>query len=212
MIEENQLEHYIEQHIDPESLLLKELSRDAYLHLVNPRMISGHLQGKVLKMICRMIRPKSVLEIGTFVGYSALAMLEGMEKNATLDTFEINDELEEFALKYFNKSPYKDRLFLHIGNVIELLPQLNKKFDLAFIDGNKREYLDYYEMVLPMIEKGGFLLFDNTIWYGKIFKEIEHNDKQTEEIVRFNEYITKDQRVEKVILPLRDGLTLIHKL
>ena len=195
MKETDLLDEYILQHIDEENDYLKALYRDTHVKLLRPRMASGHLQGRMLKMFVRMIRPKQVLEIGTYSGYSALCLAEGLEDGSMLHTFEINDEQEEF----------------YIGDALELLPQLNITFDLAFIDGDKRKYMEYYEQVLKMLSPGGYIIADNTLWDGHVLEEPHHTDMQTIGIKKFNDWVAIDERVEKVILPLRDGLTIIRK-
>ena len=173
-------------------------------------MASGHLQGRMLKMFVQMIRPQQVLEIGTYSGYSALCMAEGLPEGATIHTFEINDEQEEFTRPWLEGSPWADRIKFYIGDALLLVPHLELTFDLAFIDGDKRKYVDYYQMVLPRLRPGGYILADNTLWDGHVVEEQTH-DAQTLGIMAFNDLIAADQRVEKVILPLRDGLTLIRK-
>ena len=204
------IDDYILSHIDPEGSYLEALYRDTHLKLLYPRMASGHLQGRMLKMFVQMIRPRQVLEIGTYSGYSALCMAEGLSEGAMLDTFEINDEQEEFTRQWLEDSPRADRIKLYISDALKLVPGLGLTFDLAFIDGDKRKYVDYYKMVLPLLRPGGYILVDNTLWDGHVVEEGVH-DAQTLGIMAFNDLIAADQRVEKVILPLRDGLTLIRK-
>lgn len=204
-------DEYILSHIDEEGALLSALNRDAHVNLLRPRMLSGHLQGRVLKMFCRMMRPRRVLEIGTYTGYATLCMAEGLEDGALIHTVEINDEMEDFIMKYLSRSPHKDKIRLHIGDVMDILPELDETFDLVFIDADKRLYSDYYDLVFPKVRKGGLILADNTLWDGKVLAEPHPSDKQTAGILRFNNKIKDDARVEKVILPLRDGLTMIWK-
>lgn len=204
-------DEYILSHIDEEGALLSALNRDAHVNLLRPRMLSGHLQGRVLKMFCRMMRPRRVLEIGTYTGYATLCMAEGLEDDALIHTVEINDEMEDFIMKYLSRSPHKDKIRLHIGDVMDILPELDETFDLVFIDADKRLYSDYYDLVFPKVRKGGLILADNTLWDGKVLAEPHPSDKQTAGILRFNNKIKDDARVEKVILPLRDGLTMIWK-
>ncbi len=208
---EQRLEQYILNHIDSEGELLSLLNRDTHVNLLRPRMLSGHLQGRILKMICRMISPSRILELGTFTGYSALCMAEALPENGELHTIEIDDELEDFIKKYFNRSPYKDRIHLHIGDARNIIPTFDGYFDMVFIDADKRLYSEYYDLVFNKIRPGGFILADNTLWDGKVLQTPHHSDAQTIGIQHFNEKITADTRVEKVILPLRDGLTLIYK-
>jgi caffeoyl-CoA O-methyltransferase len=206
-----QLEQYLLTHTDPEPELLRALSRDSHVKLLNGRMVSGHLQGRLLVMLCRMIRPRRVLEIGTFTGYSALCFAEGTEANAEIHTIESNDELEDRARSWFAQSEFGSKITLHIGDALKILPTLQGTFDLVFIDADKREYLAYYEALLPLVKPDGFLLADNTLWDGKVLSDIAPNDTQSLAISEFNDYLAKDSRIEKMILPIRDGLTLIHK-
>lgn len=206
-----ELENYLLTHSDPEPTLLQELSRDTHVRLLNGRMVSGHLQGRLLVMLCRMIRPKKVLELGTFTGYSALCFAEGTEEDAEIHTIEINDELEDTINHWLSLSEFGNKVKLHIGEALQVLPTLEGSFDLAFIDSDKRDYKACYEAVLPRIRSGGFILADNTLWGEKILSEITPNDAQSLAIIEFNDYLANDSRVEKVLLPLRDGLTLIHK-
>jgi predicted O-methyltransferase YrrM len=210
MEETGQIDDYILQHIDDEGDYLRALYRDTHVKLLRPRMASGHLQGRLLKMFVRMIRPMRVLEIGTYSGYSALCLAEGLPEGGMLHTFEINDEQEDFTRPWLEGSPYADKITFHIGDAMQLVPQLNETFDLAFVDGDKRKYLDYYEMVLAHLRPGGYILADNTLWDGHVL-ETHPTDRQTLGIMAFNDFVAKDERVEKVILPLRDGLTLIRK-
>lgn len=205
------LDEYILRHIDAEGDYLHALWRDTQLRLSYGQMASGHLQGRLLKMLVKMIRPRMVLELGTFSGYSSLSMAEGLEGDAELHTFEIFDEQEDFIRKWFDGSPYHDRLHLHIGDALQLVPKMEVQWDMAFIDADKRQYVEYYDMVLPRMRKGGFIIADNTLWYGHVLERSpRESDLQTKGIQRFNDIVAKDERVEKVILPLRDGLTLIR--
>jgi predicted O-methyltransferase YrrM len=205
------LDEYILNHIDAEGEYLHALWRDTQLRTSYGQMASGHLQGRLLKMLVQMIRPRYVLELGTFSGYSALSMAEGLQDGAELHTFEIFDEQEDFILKWFKGSAYADRLHLHIGDALQLVPQMDIRWDMAFIDADKRQYVDYYEMILPLMNPGGFILADNTLWYGHVLEEQpRESDLQTLGVKAFNDLVAKDERVEKVILPLRDGLTLIR--
>lgn len=206
------MEEYILRHIDAESDYLRALYRDTHLRLLYPRMASGHVQGRLLKMLVGMIRPKQVLEIGTYSGYSALCMAEGLPPGGMLHTFEINDEQEDFTRPWLEGSPYAEKIRFYIGDALELVPRLGLTFDLAFIDGDKRKYADYYEMVLPRLSSGGYIIADNTLWDGHVLEEHPHSaDLQTIRIKAFNDLVAADSRVEKVILPLRDGLTIIRK-
>lgn len=209
---QEELEDYILKHIDAEGDYLHRLNRETHLYHLRPRMCSGHLQGRMLKMMVRMIRPQHILELGTFTGYSALCLAEGLaDDSCRLDTIEIDDELEAFIRAHFEVSPLAPRINLHIGDTREVLPTIEGDFDLVFIDANKREYCEYYEMVFDRVAPGGFIIADNTLWDGKVVDWGKKLDAQTEGILRFNDIIAADDRVEKVILPIRDGLTIIYK-
>ena len=211
--EMSQIEEYIKEHIDPESEYLHQLYRATHLHLLYPRMASGHIQGCLLKMFVGMIKPKLILEIGTYSGYSGLCLAEGLPEDGHLHTIEINDEQEDFTLPWFKNSPYADKITMHIGNAMEIIPELGLTFDMAFIDGDKRIYSDYYELVLEHLNSGGYILADNTLWDGHVLdKNPKECDLQTRGVQAFNDLVAQDKRVEKVILPLRDGLTIIKKL
>ncbi|MEI6754983.1 MAG: O-methyltransferase [Paludibacter sp.] len=205
------LEEYFTKHSDKEPDYLAHINRATNVRMINPRMCSGHFQGRALAMFCHMIQPQKVLEIGTFTGYSALCMAEALRNDAVLHTIECNDELEEFIQQNFEGSKYADKIKLHIGDALKVIDTLNETFDLVFIDADKREYQAYYEAVLPKLRAGGFILADNTLWDGKVLKPVHENDEQTFEIMKFNDFIASDNRVEKVMLPLRDGLTIIRK-
>lgn len=206
------LQTYIEDHIDNEPELLQGLQRQAHLTLLHPRMLSGHIQGRILKMFMQMIKPKYVLEIGTYTGYSALCIAEGLEDSAHLDTIEINDELEEKILSFFTKSEHGQKISLHIGDSLEIIPSFTYNFDVAFIDGNKRHYIEYYEVVINKLNKGGYIFADNTLWDGHVIDTtIAPNDYQTKGIIAFNDYVKNDSRIETVILPIRDGISVLRK-
>ena len=211
MLNSDVLEEYILRHIDEEDVYFKALYRDTHVKLLRPRMASGHLQGRMLKMFVRMIRPKQILEIGTYSGYSALCMAEGLDEGSVLHTFEINDEQEDFTRPWLEQSPYADKIKFYIGDALERVPQLGITFDLVFVDGDKRKYMEYYEMSLAHLSPGGYIIADNTLWDGHVTETPNPNDAQTIGIQAFNEFVAKDNRVEKVILPLRDGLTIIRK-
>ena len=211
MTHDEAIEAYILQHMDEESDYLKALYRKAHLKLINPRMTSGHLQGRLLKMLVQLARPKRVLEIGTFAGYSALCMAEGLGEGALLHTYEIDDELEDFTRPWIEGSPYGDKVCFHIGNALEEVPQLGEVFDFVFMDGDKRQYTEYYEMILQHTSPGALILADNTLWDGHVVDKAYLNDRQTVAINEFNAFVAADKRVEKLILPLRDGLTMIRK-
>lgn len=206
-----ELEEYILNHIDREDELLAALDRDTHLYHLRPRMVSGHLQGRILKMFCRMIQPRRILELGTFTGYSALCLAEGLCEGGEVHTIEIDDEIEDFTRSHLDRSPYGERIKLFVGDALKIVPTLTDTYDLVFIDANKRDYLKYYELVLPKVRPGGFILADNTLWDGKVVTDPHSRDAQTVGIERFNDFIAGDDRVEKVILPLRDGLTILWK-
>lgn len=206
------LQAYIEEHIEDEPEILKELNRQAHLTLLHPRMLSGHVQGRILKMFMQMIQPKHVLEIGTYTGYSALCLAEGLSDEATLDTIEINDELEDKILKFFQTSEHGKKIQLHIGDALSIIPTFPYSFDAVFIDGNKRHYCAYYEACMQKLNVGGYIFADNTLWDGHVIDEIvDKNDLQTKGILEFNDLVKRDSRVETVILPIRDGLTILRK-
>lgn len=206
-----ELEEYILAHISPEGEMLRRLNRETHLYHLRPRMCSGHLQGRLLKMFVRMIAPKAILEIGTFTGYSALCLAEGIATDGVVHTIEIDDELEDFIRAHFDASEYGSRIVLHIGDAEQIIPTLDTRFDLVFIDANKRDYVAYYEMAMQVLNPGGFIIADNTLWDGKVVTCTEKIDAQTAGILAFNDHVAADDRVEVVIIPLRDGLTIIHK-
>lgn len=205
------LSDYIEAHIDKEHPYLYKLYRDTNIYLIRSRMASGHTQGVMLRMLVEMIRPRHILEIGTYTGYSALSMASGLQEGAVVDTYEINDEMEDFTRPRLEASPWADKVRMHIGDVLELLKDSDQRFDLIFIDGNKRQYVDYYKLSLKLLNPGGYILADNTLWDGHVVDHAYDRDAQTIGVKAFNDLVARDERVEKVILPLRDGLTLIKK-
>ena len=205
------IDDYILAHIEPEPDYLYRLWRATNIYMLHGRMASGHLQGRLLKMLVKMIRPQRILEVGTFSGYSALCMAEGLEEGGKVYTFEINDEQEDFTRPWIEQSPVADKIVFIIGDAITEAPKLGVTFDMAFVDGDKRTYVETYEMVLQLLNPGGFILADNTLWDGHVTDPAYDRDHQTQGIRRFNDYIAQDTRVEQVILPLRDGLTLIRK-
>lgn len=213
--DEGKLDDYILQHSEEEPEYLYRLYRDTNVRLLHGRMASGHLQGRMLKMFAQMVRPRNVIEVGTFSGYSALCLAEGLSGDGHLYTFEINDEQEDFTRPWLENSDVADRITFIIGNAITEAPLLAERegitFDMAFIDGDKRTYVETYDMLLPLMSKGGFILADNTLWDGHVIDESYARDAQTQGICRFNDHIKKDHRVEQVIVPLRDGLTIIRK-
>lgn len=207
---DKELDDYIAEHCSPEGDYLYRLYRATNIEILNPHMASGHVQGRFLKMLVEMIRPKNILEIGTYTGYSAICMAEGLAEDGRLYTFEIDDELEDFTRKWIDNSPVGNKIIFSIGSALEKVPLLGIKFDLIFIDGNKREYIDYYEMALSNLNERGWIIADNTLWDGHVI-DPTYKDAQTNGVRNFNDYIRDDERVEKVILPLRDGLTIIKK-
>ena len=211
MTETEQLDRYIEAHSDPEPDYLYRLYRATNIHTIHGHMASGHVQGRLLKMLVEMIRPKNILEVGTFSGYSALCMAEGLENGGRVFTFEINDEMEDFTRPWIEGSALADKIVFTIGDANVEAPKLGITFDMAFIDGDKRTYVETYEMVLPLLRRGGFIVADNTLWDGHVVDPAYDRDSQTIGIRRFNDHVAADGRVEKVIVPLRDGLTLIRK-
>lgn len=205
------LDAYVLTHSSPEGDYLHRLWRATNLRTVHGRMASGHLQGRLLKMLVSMVRPKNILEVGTFSGYSAICLAEGLEEGGMVYTFEINDEMEDFAREWIDHSPVADRIHLTIGDALTMAPQLGITFDMAFIDGDKRTYVETYDMAMRLVRKGGYILADNTLWDGHVVDHAYDHDRQTSGIERFNDMVAADPRVEVVMLPLRDGLTLIRK-
>ncbi len=203
---------YITQFSTPEEPLLAELERATYLRVVNPRMISGHVQGRLLEMMVRMVRPKNVLEIGTFTGYSTLCIAAGLDDGAEVDTIEVDDELEEIAASFFARSVHGRKIRQHIGDALEVAPRLGKTYDLIFIDGDKRQYPEYLEMAVELTRTGGFILADNVLWYGKVTEQAAPNDLHTQRLQQFNAMVADDPRLENIIIPLRDGINIIRKL
>lgn len=204
------LEQYIHDHSSPEDPVLEDLYRQTHIRFINPNMASGNLQGKFLEFISKMIKPEIILEIGTFTGYSAICLSKGLKPGGKLITIEINDELTDFAHSYFCKAGVESKITQITGNALEIIPGLNQMFDLVFIDGDKREYIDYFRLIIDKVNPGGFIIADNVLWGGQVVEK-ETNDPQTRGIIEFNEMICKTDSVEQVILPLRDGLTIMVK-
>lgn len=210
------LERYVHDLSAPEEELLRELDRETHRRMVAPRMLSGHIQGRLLEMLVRMIHPRRVLEIGTFTGYSALSMAAGLDTGAELHTIEVDDELEDLAQSFFDRSVHGKKIRLHIGSALDIAPQLGGRFDLVFIDGDKREYPDYYRMLMgdddtpPLVGSGTFLVADNILWSGKVVQPVARGDRHTQALLEFNRMVAEDPRAENVIVPLRDGLNLIR--
>ena len=205
------LDKYVREHTSTEGDYLYRLYRATNIHTIHGRMASGHLQGRLLKMLVQMVQPKNVLEVGTFSGYSALCLAEGLPDDGHLYTFEINDEMEDFTRPWIEGSPYADKISFIIGDANEKAPELGVTFDMAFVDGDKRTYVETYEMVLSLLRPGGYILADNTLWDGHVTDHAYDHDQQTVGIRHFNDYVAADERVEQLILPMRDGLTLIRK-
>lgn len=205
------IEEYIHSHIDPESDVLAKINRDTHLRTYNPRMMSGHAQGRLLSMLSKMIQPKRILELGTFTGYSALCLAEGLTEDGQLHTVEANDEMEELILHNFSLSPLGSKITLHIQDALQFIAQTTDTYDLIFIDADKREYKAYYEALIEHLNPNGYMIADNTLWDGKVLTNPQANDLQTISIKEFNDYVSQDPRIEKIILPLRDGMTIIRK-
>ncbi|HSD13446.1 MAG TPA: O-methyltransferase [Flavobacterium sp.] len=202
------LEDYVALHSENEPELLARLNKETHQKILQPRMLSGHFQGRFLSMISKLIRPTNILEIGTYTGYAALCMAEGLPENGTLDTIDNNEELYDFQRKYFDQSQWGNQIQQHLGDALKIIPTLNKKFDLVFIDADKENYINYFNVIVPMMNKGGLILSDNVLWSGKVLEEVKANDKSTKVLLEYNEILKKDPRVETVLLPIRDGLTM----
>lgn len=206
-----QLDEYVCNHTEKEPDLLMKLNRETNLNVLRPRMLSGHFQGRVLSMISHMIKPKDILEIGTYTGYSALCLAEGLVPGGHLLTIDKNEELEDLVNSYFSQSSYKDQLKCLIGDAMEIIPSLKREFDLVFIDADKANYANYYDLVFDKVRPGGYMLIDNVLWSGKVIEPIEAGDEDTQVLVELNKRIHEDNRVQEVLLPIRDGLLLIRK-
>lgn len=206
-----EIEDYALLHTDDELPVLKELARETQAKMINPRMLSGKLQGKLLMLISKMINPKRILEIGTYTGYSAICLAQGLTNDGLLHTIEINEELEDFAINFFKKAHLDKKIKLHIGNALEIIPTIDETLDLVFIDADKPNNIYYYNQVIEKIRPGGFILVDNVLWSGKVMTKPDHKDFDTISIIQFNEYVQNDERVENLMLPFRDGLSIIRK-
>jgi predicted O-methyltransferase YrrM len=207
-----ELDQYVHHHSEAESDLLNELNRETYLKVLQPRMLSGHVQGRILSMYSKLIKPKFILEIGTYTGYSAICLAEGLAEGGTLQTIEKNEELQPIINRYVERAGFKDRIKLHIGDALPIIESMDCTFDLVFIDADKTNYLNYYEAVLPKMKSGGCIIADNVLWSGKVLDEEElKNDPDTALLNEFNKAVTADNRVENVLLPVRDGLMVIRK-
>ncbi|MFV5694732.1 O-methyltransferase [Flavobacterium sp. LB3P122] len=207
-----ELEDYIEQHSEKEPQLLAALNKETYQKILLPRMLSGHFQGRVLSMLSKLIRPVNILEIGTYTGYSALCLCEGMQENGTLHTIDIKEELVDFQRKHFDKSPWAKQIFQHLGEATDIIPTVDMKFDLVFIDADKENYLNYFELIVPKMNKGGIILSDNVLWSGKVLEPLNSKDLSTKVLLEYNKLLANDPRVETVLLPIRDGLTVSRVL
>jgi caffeoyl-CoA O-methyltransferase len=206
------LENYIEQHSQKEPELLAQLNKETYQKILLPRMLSGHFQGRVLSMLSKLIRPINILEIGTYTGYSALCLCEGMQENGILHTIDIKDELIDFQRKYFNKSAWGNQIIQHLGEALDIIPTLDIQFDLVFIDADKQNYINYFNCIITKMKKGGIILSDNVLWSGKILDPVQPNDIDTQVLVAYNHLLNTDARIETVLLPIRDGLTVSRVL
>jgi predicted O-methyltransferase YrrM len=207
-----ELEDYIEQHSEQEPQHLAALNKETYQKILLPRMLSGHFQGRVLSMLSKLIRPVNILEIGTYTGYSALCLCEGMQDEGQLHTIDIKEELIDFQRKHFDKSPWGNQIVQHLGEAIDIIPGLDLKFDLVFIDADKENYINYFEMIVPKMNKGGIILSDNVLWSGKVLEPLQKNDLSTKILLEYNQLLNNDPRVETVLLPIRDGLTVSRVL
>ncbi|WP_300979064.1 O-methyltransferase [Flavobacterium sp.] len=206
------LEDYIEQHSEKEPAHLAALNKETYQKILLPRMLSGHFQGRVLSMLSKLIRPKNILEIGTYTGYSALCLCEGMQENGQLHTIDIKEELVDFQRKHFDKSAWGHQIVQHLGEGINIIPTIDLTFDLVFIDADKENYLNYFELIVPKMNKGGIILSDNVLWSGKVVEPLQKNDLSTKVLLEYNTLLANDPRVETVLLPIRDGLTVSRVL
>jgi len=202
------IDNYVVNHSQKEPALLKQLNKETWQKVLNPRMLSGSYQGRLLSMISKLIHPKTILEIGTYTGYSALCLAEGMQKDGQLITIDKNEELENFAKKYFNKSDYKNQIHQEIGNALDVIPTLTQKFDLVFIDADKSNYINYFNLIIDHMNPGGVILSDNVLWSGKILEDLKPNDVDTKTLIAYNKLLNTDTRVETILLPIRDGLTI----
>lgn len=207
-----ELENYIIEHSEPESQLLQKLTHEANVKLLHPHMLSGHIQGRLLSMLVAMIKPKRILELGTYVGYSAICLAENLPEDGKLITIDIDDEIEDMAREYINASPSASKIEFIVADALKWLEECDETFDLIFIDANKRHYIEYYNAVFDKLTPGGFILADNTLWGGKVVDKVANNDYQTKGLLAFNDYLnTQQDKISYFILPLRDGLTFIQK-
>ncbi|WP_333878820.1 O-methyltransferase [Flavobacterium sp.] len=207
-----ELENYVARHSQDEPELLAKLNRETHQKILQPRMLSGHFQGRVLSLLSKLIRPTHILEIGTYTGYATLCLAEGLAQNGTIDTLDNNEELYDFQRKYFDLSGFGPQIIQHLGNALDIIPTLTQKYDLVFIDADKENYINYYELIVPMMRQGGIILSDNVLWSGKVLEPVKPNDKSTKILLEYNALLKKDPRVETVLLPIRDGLTVSRVL
>lgn len=207
-----ELELYVEKHSENEPALLAALHRETFQKIMQPRMLSGHFQGRVLSMISKLVRPENILEIGTYTGYATLCLAEGMKESGSIDTIDINEELFSIQKKYFDLSPWKNQITQHMGDALEIIPSLEKKYDLVFIDADKDNYLNYFDLIMPIMNKGGIILSDNVLWSGKVLEEPNPKDLSTNVLLEYNKKLKDDPRIETVLLPIRDGLTVSRVL
>ncbi|HBH48394.1 MAG TPA: methyltransferase [Bacteroidales bacterium] len=210
MLIDSRLEEYILSNTSKEDPLLAELRRETHLKVLNPRMLSGHPQGKLLEMISKMLSPNKILEIGTYTGYSGICLARGLKKGGHLHTIEVNDEITRFPKKYFEKAGLSGSTTIHCGDALKIIPALNETFDLVFIDADKKQYLDYFNLCIKKMPSGGILLADNVLWSGKVLKQADINDPETQSILEFNKAMVSDSRVETIILPIRDGISIVR--
>lgn len=202
------IDNYVVEHSQQEPQVLQELSKETWQKVLNPRMLSGAFQGRVLSMISKLVQPKNVLEIGTYTGYSAICIAEGLAEGGIIDTLDVNEELEDLQNKYFEKSGYRDQIKQHFGNALEIIPALDKKYDLVFIDADKSNYPNYFKLIIDKMNSGGVILSDNVLWSGKVVEPLDPKDKDTKALLEYNKVLNSDDRIETVLLPIRDGLTI----
>lgn len=204
----DRINDYIEKHSQPEPELLKQLNRETWQKVLAPRMLSGHLQGRVLSMLSKLIRPENILEIGTYTGYSAICLAEGMKSNGEIHTIDINEELYDFQRRYFDASGFGEQIIQHLGNALDIIPKLDITFDLVFIDADKSNYLNYLEIILPKLKSGSVILSDNVLWSGKVIEKVKEGDNDTQVLIKYNRALNEHPELETVLLPIRDGLTI----
>ncbi len=204
----DELDNYVTLHSENEPELLEQLNRETHQKILQPRMLSGHFQGRVLSMLSKIIHPTNILEVGTYTGYATLCLAEGLAENGSIDTIDNEEELFDFQRKYFDKSPWSRQITQHLGDGLEIIPKLSKKYDLVFIDADKENYMNYFHLIVPMMNKGGIILSDNVLWSGKVLEELNPKDITTKILLEYNQLLKEDERVETVLLPIRDGLTV----